>query len=107
MNIILSKLNERVVKSMNEQELDVLSQERINQIVNVIINEKLENIGILNEIVPANRQWMNLQQCAEYVGVCVNTIKKFERRGLKVFRDGRTVLINKDEINRYLLKKSR
>lgn len=92
---------------MNEQEWDVLLQERINEIIDRRINERLESIGVFNEIVPANRDWMNLKQCAEYVGVCVNTIKKFERRGLKVFRDGGKVLIKKDDINQFLLKHSR
>lgn len=89
------------------EKIEVLLNEKIEELVNIKVDQKLRSLGILDGPLVFEKQWMNLQECANYIGVCVNTLKEYEKRGLKVFRNGRKVLISKQTIDNFLIKHSR
>ncbi|TWT00114.1 helix-turn-helix domain-containing protein [Planomicrobium sp. CPCC 101079] len=62
-----------------------------------------ESIDILNKVEQRNsREWMNLKEGAEYVGVSYNTFIKFQLMGLKIVEIGRIKRVSRKEIDNFL-----
>lgn len=89
------------------EDFESLLVEKIEELVNVKLEQKLKSLGISVGAEFIGKEWMNLQESAAYVGVCVNTLKEYEKRGLRVFRKGGKVIIGRKAIDNFLIKHSR
>ena len=62
-----------------------------------------ESVAILNKIAERTpKEWMNLKEGAEYIGVAYNTFKEFQLIGLKIAEIGRVKRVSRKEIDRLL-----
>ena len=52
------------------------------------------------------KEWMNMKEAQEYIGVSFNTLQKFRQMGLPVFEIDGVKRISKTEIDNFLQKHS-
>lgn len=50
----------------------------------------------------SQKEYMNKKEAAEYIGISFNTLKKFEREGLKIINVDGVQLIKRNDIDEFL-----
>lgn len=67
---------------------------------------KLAIVNVVKEILEdhklATKEWFNLKEAAQYIGVSPNTLTKYREMGLEVFTIEGVSRVSRKEIDRFL-----
>ncbi|WP_337982757.1 MULTISPECIES: helix-turn-helix domain-containing protein [unclassified Lysinibacillus] len=88
---------EQTIEKSIEEKIESL----ITQSLEKILEKKLgETIGQHNE--HAAKEWMNIQETCDYIGISYKSLQKLIDQGLKGISIGRSKRFSKTEINHFL-----
>ncbi|MGA3675548.1 helix-turn-helix domain-containing protein [Lysinibacillus agricola] len=73
-------------------------EEEIKSIVSIATKESIEKY--YKQLT--SKEWMNISEACEYIGVSFNTFQKFRAMGLKVAEIDGVKRISRKEINQFL-----
>lgn len=97
----LEKILEKNIESILDTKLDSYLGKKLGFSPDKILEKKLcETIGQHNEHVA--KEWLNVQETCDYIGISYKSLQKLINQGLKGNSIGRSKRFSKTEINHFL-----
>ncbi|MEK4701034.1 helix-turn-helix domain-containing protein [Solibacillus sp. FSL R7-0668] len=84
-----------------EQTIEKSIEEKIENLITQSLEKRLgEIIGQNNELVA--KEWLNVQETCDYIGISYKNLQKLIDQGLKCISIGRSKRFSRTEINHFL-----
>lgn len=92
---------ELTIEKSIEEKIESLITQSLEKNLEIIFEEKLgETIGQHNEL--AAKEWLNVQESCDYIGISYKGLQNLIDQGLKFSSIGRSKRFSKTEINHFL-----
>lgn len=92
---------EQTIEKSIEENIESLITQSLEKVLENIFEKKLgETIGQHNE--HAAKEWLNVQETCDYIGISYKNLQKLIDQGLKGISIGRSKRFSKTEINHFL-----